>query len=902
MKAGVIAAFLAAFAVTVTLSPHPAWSSSDEGASLVVYVSARDGSDAWSGRLPAPNARGTDGPLASFEGARDAVRSIDRSNLRKIVVQFRDGSRTARTTRVPFEGQSPRLARAAFQPDGGTTAADVARDGVYRLPAQVTLGAADSGSARTEIVYQNFPGEHPTFSGGVRVQHWVNVSDNRWQVALPPGTQHFENLFYNGERRLRPRLNGYLGPYNRIAHTTVVSPSDPTWVPANCTASVSECFDRFTYNTADAAQSDPTLAPTVLDPSGWGNLAAAQGNLCQDRDRNPNLDGDIEVLVFEQFSTSKLRVSCVDRAARTIYMTGPTGVPGAGNAKEAGFITGNRIIVENVKNALSEPGQWFLDLSAGPPGTLTYLARPGEDPNEDEVIIPQLPQLVVGLGVQHVTLRGLTFEHDNYVIPPQGHVGAELEPDITSAVSFQNSSYILIDDVVIRHTAGGGLDFDTCFTDDVSPTWCKARTSSPTSAHAIVANSAFYDLGAHGIRISQNGTNGLNAYFDDNTSAHDFVVWNNVVEGYGRVTPGAFGIGQGVGHNNVYAHNEVYDGYHVAISISHGGNSNDLPIGMGNANNTFAFNRVYNLMQGIMNDGGALRIEAGNAAGTSGNNRIVNNVVHDTTDASIMDNSDVIPYLDHNGYGGHGIYLDNSTGAVLVENNLVYRVSDEAVYTPHGPAQPGQAIVVRNNILAYARRGMIGVNDPYQTETGPSWVPTHVFDVSRNIMYFDRDLSSSPRFLIDGNCRFPGETVTDPPQLLSYPAFQSFSGNLYWSTLAGTNFSGYVGGFAVQSVTFNGLQSLQDPCGPGSRGVSETRLSLDQWKSQLSEDTGSVVKDPNFARPYYPFDDFSLRFGPPIAGFIPFNAAEAGRIPGFLRPPPVAATFLTMTYDPNTDY
>jgi hypothetical protein len=46
-------------------------------------------------------------------------------------------------------------------------------------------------------------------------------------------------------------------------------------------------------------------------------------------------------------------------------------------------------------------------------------------------------------------------------------------------------------------------------------------------------------------------------------------VENNVVEGYGRVISTSFGIGQGMGHDNLYTHNDLYDGYHCAISTSH---------------------------------------------------------------------------------------------------------------------------------------------------------------------------------------------------------------------------------------------------------------------------------------------------------------------------------------------
>jgi len=96
----------------------------------------------------------------------------------------------------------------------------------------------------------------------------------------------------------------------------------------------------------------------------------------------------------------------------------------------------------------------------------------------------------------------------------------------------------------------------------------------------------------------------------------------------------------------------------------------------------------------------AVRIDGGNAVFTaSGNNKI-----HDVSDASA---------LDPNGYGGNGVYLDDDTGLVEVENNLVYRVSGYPVYTPHGPAAPNEANIIKNNILVYGRAGMVSINFPY---------------------------------------------------------------------------------------------------------------------------------------------------------------------------------------------
>ena len=38
------------------------------------------------------------------------------------------------------------------------------------------------------------------------------------------------------------------------------------------------------------------------------------------------------------------------------------------------------------REALSEPGEWYLDRKTG---VLTYIAKPGEDPNRDTVIAPR---------------------------------------------------------------------------------------------------------------------------------------------------------------------------------------------------------------------------------------------------------------------------------------------------------------------------------------------------------------------------------------------------------------------------------------------------------------------------------------------------------------------------------
>ncbi len=673
-----------------------------------------------------------------------------------------------------------------------------------------------------------------------------------------------------------------MGTYFRVAATIYLPAADPT--QPNCSVYVPglgwECFDRFQYNPAD---------PIVKT---WKNLAPPADNPCGQPAGNPALTGDIELLDFEQFSTSELRVSCVDTAQHIVYLTGATAQP-VNNASETGFIQDHRYLVENVQDELTQPGQWFLDHSTTP-WTLTYLANEGENPNTDMVVIPQLPQLVIASNLQYVTFRGLTFEHDNYTIAAGGYISKELEPSIPAALSFQNSQHLAFDALTVRQTSGSGLELISC-TGNQSPAWCVSTSAQATTADIRVENSAFYDLGTAGVRIGEPGQPS-----DTDANVPQFVtVENNVIEGYGRIIPAAFGIGQGMGHDNLYTHNDVYDGYHCAISISENVPNQTMPGGNGAFNNTISFNHVYNLLQGIMNDGGSIRVEDGNAVHISTGNKILNNKIHDVTDAGIMD---------PDGYGGHGIYMDNSSGLVDVENNLVYRVSASAIYSPHGPALPDKPNTIKNNILAFSQTSMVDTSGPYTF--GVPTTADQVFVVSNNLFYFDRSSASNPPFRVQGGCSYSAG--------FPFPDFQQFSSNLYWRTDGA--FASDPKGFHVQPHAGTGQNA---PCSEDK--TMWTFYTFAQWQSAVGEDAGSVVKNPGFANPAYPVDDYSLPHGSPGVGFVPFDACDAGvmrqpefssepydasaldvchatRASGTLALPAVAATFPTAKYNPATDY
>jgi hypothetical protein len=776
------------FTVKLTDSSSPPQTASQSLSVTVVpaesteadFYVATDGNDNWSGTLSAPNSNNTNGPFATIGRAQTAVQGI------------------------------------LSNPKGRTNPIQVmVRAGSYYVTQPLSFSTADSGTSSLNVVWENYPNETPVIDGGMQITKWTHGSGNEWTTTLPASTQYFEQFFYNGQRRLRPRLGASgntLGAYYRVAATVYLpgSGSGPAPDP-NCTVYMAglgwECFDRFQY--------------TATDPisSSWTNL------------NSPYPQGDIELYDFQKWSTAELRIKSIDTESNIIYLTGPT----IQQDYYYGFIVGHRYLVENIKNELTQPGQWFLDRSSSP-WVLTYLANTGENPPTDTIIVPQSKQVLVATGLQWVTFQGITFQHDNWTVPTLGYASQTADQGVTGAVSCYNCQHVTFNAGIVTQTAGGGIEFYT-------------NNTSATTAYNTVENSALYDLGGFGVRIGL-----LAQYTDTDANVAQFsLLENNVISGYGRVTPGTFAITQGDGHDNTYTHNDIYDGYEAGVKICALG----CPAGSTNShgafNNVASFNHIYNLGQGIMDDLGGVYI---NTAPAATGNQALNNKIHDISDASA---------LDADGYGGQGVYLDADTANALVENNLVYRASATTQSETCGPQTAGTPNIIKNNIFAYGRQGI------KQEGCDPPATGVLQFTFTNNLVYFDRG------YVQTGYAYCMGQACTD---------VMKYADNMYC----------YAPGTACALPT-NPFYTT----GSAGRSNSQYYASLSAWQSGTGEDSGSVVQNPGFPNPVYPNDDYSLTESPGV-GFVVFDPNEAGRSNPVIPDPTVIPTFLTAPFNPATDF
>ena len=467
-------------------------------------------------------------------------------------------------------------------------------------------------------------------------------------------------------------------------------------------------------------------------------------------------------------------------------------------------------------------------------------------------------------GLEYVTFQGLQFEHDNFTVPSTGYVSTQQEPQMPAAVGCYNCQYVTFNQDIITQTEGSGIEFYT-------------NNTSETTAYNTFENGAIYDIGGMGVRIGQEP-----ASTDTDANVAQFnTIQNTLIEGYGRVFPSGVGIVQGSGHNNLYTQNDIYDGYHSGIEVCLAPScSPGKKNSSGTFSNTASFNHVFDLYEGVTDDGGGIYFATGGTAFIATGNQILNNKVHDTTDASIIDSD---------GYGGYGINLDGfGTGAVTVQNNLVYRVSAMGLNMTHGPQLANYPNTVNNNIFAYVRQGMIANGNPYVANVCPT-SPTVIYNATSNLFYFDRNETMSPDpFTVQQGCEYAcGFPMTE---------FHNWQSNLYWRT---------DGAFATDSKAFHNQVSAFSPTLCGTSTTSWTYYTFSGWQG-LGEDLTSMDNtNPGFESPAYPNDNYSLPNGSPGVGFVVFNPNEPGRVNPIINPTDtlnVPATFVTTFYNPATQY
>jgi hypothetical protein len=159
-------------ATRVKVGPFP-----QPGATFYV---ASDGSDANPGTK--------DRPFASLTRARDAIREIKRGGRGSVRSSVPTPERRDEQREGPERRDEQREGQERRDEQGGLPAGGIeilVRGGDYKATKTFELAEEDSGTQQAPVVYRAFPGERPSFSGGVQVKGFTLVKDPDTLARLP---------------------------------------------------------------------------------------------------------------------------------------------------------------------------------------------------------------------------------------------------------------------------------------------------------------------------------------------------------------------------------------------------------------------------------------------------------------------------------------------------------------------------------------------------------------------------------------------------------------------------------------------------------------------------------------------------------------------------------------------
>lgn len=376
---------------------------------------------------------------------------------------------------------------------------------------------------------------------------------------------------------------------------------------------------------------------------------------------------DVEIISYQLWFDTHHRIKDIDEDKRTVYFQANS----LGSLKdEKGEFA--RYFVENVFEALNTPGEWYLDRAAG---RLYYLPLPGENLKNTVVIAPCLETLLLlqsdesGRRVSHLRFENLTFAHQQWELPMScpGYIQAAY--GVPGALILEGAEACVFYGCTVTHINGYGIEVLNGSTDNVL-------------AACVVS-----DAGGGGIKI---GDEEITSRWHINPIKHSLggeapsiatTVIDCTIRDCGHIFPSAIGIWIGNSGWNRITHNHIFNCNYTGISCGWTwGYSPTRTIC-----NRIEYNHIHHINhKEILSDNGGI-YTLGIQPGTT----IKGNVIHD---------------ISCYGYGAWGIYPDEGSSEILVENNLVYGTKKNAFFVHYG-----RDILVRNNIFANSQEEHLGL-------------------------------------------------------------------------------------------------------------------------------------------------------------------------------------------------
>ncbi|MGM9803504.1 MAG: right-handed parallel beta-helix repeat-containing protein [Muribaculaceae bacterium] len=463
-------------------------------------------------------------------------------------------------------------------------------------------------------------------SGGRHITNWQEIAPGHWVAQLPQvknGSWYFRQLFAGHKRLTRARTP------NKGFYTTQ--------------GGLKTIFQEGGVVSNDQSAKD---ARHWLSRCGFAY-----------RDHDIDYWNDwknAEVLTFHSWECSWQSILSVDTARHEVYFCSPCRYP-------VGFFGQNmRYRIENIRQALDEPGEWFLDRESG---MLHLLLNRGENPAEMQIYAPRLDNLLQCSGTPQQAVANIRFESIDFQYTAYRMGLYDIAPNWPSEV--QKSVPFFPSDLragftgsQAAPTAGASLNFT--YAKDVEFMTCGMRHMGAIGvsiAHGCngvsLTGCEIADAGAGGVYIGFDVRLVDEAGIAPSEAPCNNVVSNCLITRLGSVHPAAVGVWMAQTSGNKIVNNEL-------SYISYSGISTGWTWGFEHnftKNNYIAHNHIHHVAQ-ILGDAAGM-YSLGDCDGT----------VYDAN------------YIDQifKGEGVHGVVdamgFDECSSKITIRNNVVGKVS-----------------------------------------------------------------------------------------------------------------------------------------------------------------------------------------------------------------------------------